>query len=106
MSGPENQLKCHGKGAVRLRSLTSEEGEIIELLHFIQTFADLSEETGYSGPVLEQCLARLIKDGFVLLMKWNDERRDFLPVNQHDAAFESCNFMATKQGLQAYYYFS
>lgn len=83
--------------------LASEEEKIIAALHFILSFGELSEETGFPGQVLEKHLARLINDGLVLAMEWNEEMKDFVAAGQ-TRAFDRCFFMATKDGLKAYYY--
>ncbi|NTW49404.1 MAG: winged helix-turn-helix domain-containing protein [Chlorobiales bacterium] len=104
MFGQEEQEPRKERYTAQMRALDSEEAQIIESLHFMLSFADLSEETGLPGQVLKQYLARLINDGFILGMAWNEQKKDFVATDQVSCSLEACSFMATKEGLRAYYY--
>ncbi|NTV47586.1 MAG: hypothetical protein HGB11_13955 [Chlorobiales bacterium] len=104
MSGQEGHEHKNEHRVTQVRALASGEEQIIASLHFILPFSDLSEETGLPGQVLKEYLTRLILDGLVICMEWNQQKKDFVPADQNNCDLEDGAFMATKEGLRAYYY--
>jgi len=82
--------------------MTDQELDVIDELHFVQSFAYLLETVGLPEEQLKQTLQSLARKGWVKVLETVDEE---IPVS--DAAFEQRYpdffYLATKSGLLAFH---
>jgi hypothetical protein len=86
-----------------IRPLTSHEERVIEALHFVTSFQDLSRETKFSSEVLSVLLETLLRDGLVQAFIWSDTENEFVTVETTPKPLTAHSFLATKDGLFSFH---
>jgi DNA-binding transcriptional regulator GbsR (MarR family) len=91
------------------RRLTSDEEDILDALHFVLSYDELRRETKLNKPALDRLLPKLIAEELVDRLEWNDEKKEYYPIDSVEKPFvetslnaidnESQFFLATKKGL-------
>jgi hypothetical protein len=87
----------------KTRPLSKHEESVLEALHFMLSFEDLTQETGIDEKTLAELLRTLIRDELVQALMWQVDKNDFTPLDEVPNDLRTLHFLATKHGLFSYH---
>ena len=80
------------------------EFEVLDTLYFVEPYEKILEECRqYAEPVIKDALRQLIRKRWVVAMRYDEEKRDFVRSFIYDADdMHAYHYLATKEGLLAH----
>lgn len=74
--------------------------DILDSLYFVEPYAYILEEVSHPPAVVKDELRQMIDKGWVQVMRFDEEKGDYLRTSIYDAdQMEDYAFLATKEGL-------
>lgn len=84
--------------------LTTIEYDILNALYFVEPFEHILEECKEKPAVVADVLEQLIHKKFVVAMKWDDEKSEYIRSYIYDKDnMKAYSYLATKEGLMAHH---
>jgi hypothetical protein len=86
-----------------MSKLTDIEFDILNALYFVEPFEHILEETDAPPAVVADVLKQLIHRKYVVPMKWDEEKTEFIRSFIYDSDdMTAYHYLATKEGLLAH----
>lgn len=83
--------------------LTDIEFDILNAVYFVEPFDNILKECNEKEPVVADVLKQLIHKKYIIPMKWDNEKSEFLRSFIYDSDnMRAYNYLATKEGLMAH----
>ena len=80
--------------------LTNIEYDILNAVYFVEPFENILKECNEKEPVIADVLKQLIHKKFIIPMKWDEEKSEFIRSFIYDSDnMRAYNYLATKEGL-------
>jgi len=83
--------------------LTDIEYEILGSVYFVESFEHILEDCKEKAPVVADVLKQLIHKKYIVPMKWNEEKTEFIRSYIYDTDdMKAYHYLITKDGLVAH----
>ena len=83
--------------------LTDIEYSILNSVYFVEPFENILKECDEKEPVVADVLKQLIHKKYIIPMKWDDEKSEFIRSFIYDTDdMRAYHYLATKEGMIAH----
>ncbi|MDJ1503254.1 transporter [Xanthocytophaga agilis] len=82
--------------------MTDQELDVLDELHFVQSFSYLSENLELTEEVLKQTLYELAQKGWIKILQ-NVDEEILVSDSDYEKSYHTFYYLATKEGLLAFH---
>jgi len=83
--------------------LSDIEFDVLNSVYFVESFEHIVEECNESAPIIGDVLKQLIHKKFIVPMKWDDEKSEYVRSFIYDSDnMNAYHYLATREGLIAH----